>query len=345
MQLQLYDLKVVYKKGSELYIADTLSRAHMEEIAAEEEDGYEVLMVIPIAPHRMVELKKETASDPQLAKLTSTVKNGWPESLKETDPEIQEFSNFREQLIVHDDIVYKGEKIVVPTSLRPEYLKQIHQGHPGAEAMKNRVRDVFYWPSLSKDVDVLQSQCSVCNAYKRHQQKEPLRIHEVPARPWSIVASDLFVWNGMDYLVTADSYSGWIELNTLNSGTSSRMVIQKLKAHFSRFGVPDELYTDNGSQYSSLEFKEFSKEWGFIRKTSSPGFPQSNGLVKRAVQTAKRMLDKCKCDGTDPYIALLNLRNTLRDQVLESPAQRLQARRTTHSISTAGSKSYQSSDS
>ena len=165
MQLQRYDLKVVYKKGSELYLADTLSRAHMEEIAPEEEDGYEVLMVTPVASHRMVALKKETASDPQLAKIISTLKNGWPESLKETDPEIQEFFNFREQLIVQDDIVYKGEKIVVPASLRPEYLKQIHQGHPGTEAMKNRVRDVFYWPSLSKDVDTLLSQCSVCNAY------------------------------------------------------------------------------------------------------------------------------------------------------------------------------------
>ena len=82
MQLQHYDLKVVYKKGSELYLTDTLSRAHMEEPAAEEEDGYEVLMVTPVAPHRMVELKKETASDSQLAKKISTVKNGWTESLK-----------------------------------------------------------------------------------------------------------------------------------------------------------------------------------------------------------------------------------------------------------------------
>ena len=73
MQLQRYDLKVVYKKGSEMYLADTLSRAHMEETAAEEEDGYEVLMVTPVAPHGMVELKKETASDPQLAKIISTV--------------------------------------------------------------------------------------------------------------------------------------------------------------------------------------------------------------------------------------------------------------------------------
>ena len=214
MQLQWYDLNVVYKKGMELYIADTLSRAHVEETAADKEDEYEVLMVTPIAPHRMVELKKETASDPQLAKLTTSIKNGWPESVKETDAEIQEFFNFREQLIIQDDIVYKGERIVVPSTLRSDYLKQIHQGHPGLVAMKNRVRDIFYWPSLSRDVNALVSQCSVCNAYKRHQQKEPLRIHEVPVRPWSVVASDLFVWNGMDYLITADSYSGWFELNT-----------------------------------------------------------------------------------------------------------------------------------
>ena len=80
----------------------------------------------------------------------------------------------------------------------------------------------------------------------------------------------------------------------------SRIVIQKLKVHFSRFGIPDELFTDNGPQYSSLEFKEFSNKWRFVHKTSSPGFPHSNGLSERAVQTAKRMLDKCKCDGTDP---------------------------------------------
>ena len=87
-----------------MYLADTLSRAHREETAAEEEDGYEVLMVILVAPHRMVELKKETASDPQLAKIISTVKNQWQKSLKEIGPEIQGFFNFREQLIAQDDI-------------------------------------------------------------------------------------------------------------------------------------------------------------------------------------------------------------------------------------------------
>ena len=186
----------------------------------------ELLAVTPIAPLKMDELKKETASDPVLAKLITTINNGWHESLKETDPDLQVFFNFREQLIVQYDIVFKGEKIVVPSTLRSDYLNQIHQGYPGLEAMKNRVCDIFYWPALSRDVEVLLSQCSVCNAYRRHKQKEPLKIHEVPVQPWSVVASNLFIWNGTDYLITADSYSGWFELNTLSTGTSSRIVIQ-----------------------------------------------------------------------------------------------------------------------
>ena len=99
-----------------------------------------------------------------------------------------------------------------------------------------------------------------------------------------------------------------------------------MKAIFSRFGIPDELFRDNGPQYSSLEFNEFSNEWSFVHKTSSPGFPQSNGRIERTVQTAKGMLGKCKCDRTDPYVALHNLRNIPRDKVFGSPAQPLRAR-------------------
>jgi hypothetical protein len=97
---------------------------------------------------------RTTASNPVLAKLITTINNGWHESLKETDPELQIFFNFREQLIVQDDIVFKGEKIVVPSTLRSDHLNQIHQGHPCLEAMKNRVCDIFYWPALSRDVEL-----------------------------------------------------------------------------------------------------------------------------------------------------------------------------------------------
>lgn len=64
----------------------------------------------------------------------------------------------------------------------------------------------------------------------------------------------------------------------------------------------------------------------FIHQTSSPKYPKGNGLAERAVQTAKNLLQKCKMSGQDVRLALLNFKNTLRDN-LGSPAQRLNSRR------------------
>ena len=76
MKLQRYDLDVFYEKGTELYIADTLSRAHLNETPRDEEEEYEVLMVTSIAPPKMEQLKRETVADLVLTKLISTIQKG-----------------------------------------------------------------------------------------------------------------------------------------------------------------------------------------------------------------------------------------------------------------------------
>ena len=95
----------------------------------------------------------------------------------------------------------------------------------------------------------------------------------------------------------------------------------KKKQHFAVHSIPSKLLTDNGSQFAS-------KEWSFKHVTSSPYFLQSNCFTENAVNQAKSLLEKCKRDGSDPLLGLLNLRNVSRDKVLGSPAQRLMSRRT-----------------
>uniref|UniRef100_A0A3B4GG05 Integrase catalytic domain-containing protein n=1 Tax=Pundamilia nyererei TaxID=303518 RepID=A0A3B4GG05_9CICH len=107
-------------------------------------------------------------------------------------------------------------------------------------------------------------------------------------------------------------------------------VIHKLKATFSRHGIPKKVISDNGPCYSSQEFRRFAEYWGFQHITSSPRYPQSNGLAEKTVQTAKRILTKAKQDKMDPYLSLLEYRNTPVDG-LKSPAQILMSRRL-HSI-------------
>jgi len=228
---------------------------------------------------------------------------------------------------VDHGVILKGLRVVVPQTLRKEYLRQLHKGHPGMDVRKRRARETVYWPSLMLDIDSNVASCQPCNSAQPHQQKEPLLIHPVPDLPWSFVSADIFDWSGLRYLILVDSYSSWFEMSTL-SDLSSRRVIRKMKQHFVVHGIPSKLLTDNGPQFASGEFRSFASEWSFEHVTSSPYFPQSNSFAENALKQAKSLLEKCKKDGSDPLLGLLNLRNVARDQVQGSPAQWLMSRRT-----------------
>ena len=148
-------------------------------------------------------------------------------------------------------------------------------------------------------------------------------------RPWAKIGSDLFEFNGAHYLPSVDYYSKWIEIAKL-SNLNSNNVICHLKSQFAKYGIPDELISDNGPQYSSLAFKEFSNNYGFVHTTSSPKYPQANGDAERAVQTIEGLLEKAQ----DPHKALLNYRNTPLEGIGLSPAQLLMGRRLKTSLPT-----------
>ena len=89
----------------------------------------------------------------------------------------------------------------------------------------------------------------------------------------------------------------------------------------------DERNHGQVSQFSCAEFAQFANTWGFIHSTSSPRYPQSNGLAEKAVQTAKRIVMKATASGRDPYIALLEYRTTPISDCGKSPAQLIMSRR------------------
>ncbi|KAK9513146.1 hypothetical protein VZT92_026707 [Zoarces viviparus] len=74
---------------------------------------------------------------------------------------------------------------------------------------------------------------------------------------------------------------------------------------FARFGIPQTVISDNGLCYSSQEFRGFAHAWDFEHITSSPLYPQSNGLAEKTVQTVKALMDKAHAQRTDPYLSLL----------------------------------------
>ena len=144
---------------------------------------------------------------------------------------------------------------------------------------------------------------------------------DVPERPWQTVGSDLFELNGSNYLLLVDYLSAFVEIAKLNN-TSSASIVNNLKSMFARHGIPEIVVTDNGPQYSSQTFSAFADAHGFTHRTSSPRYPQSNGVSERAVKTIKGLLKKTE----DQYETLLAYRSTPLSNGY-SPAELLMGRK------------------
>ena len=86
------------------------------------------------------------------------------------------------------------------------------------------------------------------------------------------------------------------------TSTTASNVITALKAIFARHGIPVVLMSDNGPQFNCKEMKEFAEAYNFKHVTSSPLYPQSNGLAERSVRTVRAVKE---CWGHIPRLTRL----------------------------------------
>ena len=229
LRLQKYNLQVKYCPGKEMYIADMLSRAYLNEQVPNAANEYEIFYRkeevqlykeieqinpaehVRLSEKGVAEIKAATQQDASLQELSLIIHKGWPEHKKDTSLSIRAYWPFRDELTEHNNIIYKGTKIVIPKSMQALMMQRTHSSHQGPEACVRRAKDVIFWPGMASDIRHLASQCPTCNEYAAKQQKEPLLTSEIPARPWTIVAQDLFMLDKRSYLITVDFYSDFWE--------------------------------------------------------------------------------------------------------------------------------------
>ena len=207
---------------------------------------------------------------------------------------------------------------MVPKQLQAETLQKIHTGHQGIVQCQLRAVTSVWWPGISKEVEAFVQKCLECMK-SAPNPREPLLSTPLPKHPWERVAADLFQLNGSTYLLVVDFFSRYPEVIKLNF-TTSKTVVFTLKFHH---GVPSVLMSDNGPQFDSSYMKDFANTYGFEHVTSSPHYPQSNGLAERTVKTMKSLLEHTN----DPYLALLSYRSTPLPWCNYSPAELLMGRR------------------
>lgn len=330
MKLYRYDFDFQYVKGTDLILADTLSRAYLDTYEGASEDRPRIMTVsmfenIPDA--RIEEVREATAKDATMQTLLRVILDGWPKSKANIPLSLTPYFDMRDELTCSDGIILKGEAILIPKELRNNMKKRLHSAHLGYDSMMRRARGVIFWPGMAKDIRQLADICETCQERKPRNQHETLLQHEDGDIPWNKIGLDLFEIQGRQYLVAIDYYSNFIEVDQLTTTTSTR-VVTLLKKQFARFGIPTTIVSDGGPQFTARDFETFTKQWGITHVMSSPGHPSANGKAEAAVKIIKTMMIKTLEEGQDQNEALLELRNTPRQDTGLSPAQMMFGRQT-----------------
>ena len=320
MKTHGYDLTVKYRPGCDNEVADTLSRfPSVDTDMAEKLPEAISLAEISFSREKVRVIHDETQRQPDLSQLLQIIVEGWPDEIRQVPELLREYWCYRDELGIQEGIIYKGNQVVIPSTVRDDILRQLHEGHQGIDKTRRLARASVFWPGINRDIERLCKACEHCQQLQPEQAKEPMKMHEKPLHPWSKLGTDLFEIDGVTYLLISDYYSKYPVVTRLQS-TSANCVIDATKEALSMLGTPKEIVSDNGPQFLTA-YDTFCKDWGIAHATSSPRHPQSNGFIERQRRYLKPILKKTMRAGGDVQKALLNVRATPIDNVLPSPAE------------------------
>ena len=235
-------------------------------------------------------VKEAAGMDTESLTLAQLISDGFPNDKQLLPPDMQRYWGMRGELYVIEGVPFKGRKMLVPSSLRPQVLEGLHAANQGVTGMLSNARDRFFWPGLDAAVRQMRIQCRQCNKNSPSQPHEPLTTLPPPDVPFEQTAADFFNLEGHHFLAFADRYSGWLEVERLPTN-SFKHVKRVFLRWFRTYGVPIEISTDGGSPFQSAEYKNFCRTWDVQRRLSSAYYPQSNGRAEVAVKSAKRILE------------------------------------------------------
>uniref|UniRef100_A0A671TWU2 Gypsy retrotransposon integrase-like protein 1 n=1 Tax=Sparus aurata TaxID=8175 RepID=A0A671TWU2_SPAAU len=191
-------------------------------------------------------------------------------------------------------------QLYIPASFRKQLLEYFHQdplsGHLGRHKTHRRLQHLVYWPKLSWDVRQHVQNCQVCQKYKPENRKLSGKLQQtVVQRPWEMLGMDLMgpfprsSKQNVYLLVFVDYYSKWVELFPLRKATAETISQVLVKDILTRWGLPDFILSDRGSQFVSSVFETVCRTWNVGHKLTSAYHPQTN-LTERVNRTLKTMV-------------------------------------------------------
>ena len=289
--LASYNYEIEFKPTEKHCNADSMSRLPLPISTEKEEELSEVslysLQLVETLPVTANHICKMTRNDPILSKVFQYTMSGWPSI---PDQQLMPYYRRKYELSVECGCLLWGSRVIIPPKLQKYVLDELHVSHPGIVRMKSLARKHIWWPNVDRDLEEMVQDCQACQANRQKPPTAPLHPWSWPTGVWQRIHIDFAgPFLGHMFLLVIDSHSKWLEVFVMSSTTSIK-TIDTLKSLFARYGLPEQIVSDNGPQFTSDEFKSFCKSNGIRHITGAPYHPSTNGAIERAVQTMKKSL-------------------------------------------------------
>ncbi|XP_011672452.1 uncharacterized protein LOC105442230 [Strongylocentrotus purpuratus] len=180
-----------------------------------------------------------------------------------------------------------------------------------------------FWPGITTAISNLRARCDHYNQIAPSNPSSPPTPLTSPVYPFQCICANFFHYKGCNYLVVVDRYSNWPIVEKSTHGADGLTAC--LRRIFITFGIPDELASDGGPEFTAAATRRFLQDWGIHHRLSSVVYPHSNCPAEVGVNTIRRLL----LDNNSPTGALdadafqramIQYRNTPDRDIKLSPA-------------------------
>lgn len=254
------------------------------------------------SPLTYKQVRAATIKDSLLTEVIRYVQSGWPFENHCSNPALQPFFSRRQELSVSGGCLLWNLRLIIPDSLRSQILQSLHECHSGIVRMKAIARSYIWWPGIDSQIEEIAKSCTSCAQIQAAPGKAPLHPWAYPERPWQRVHVDFCgpLFNHQ-WLVLVDAHSKWPEVIPFTGPPTSSTLIDALRTIFARFGLCEEIVSDNGPQFTSQQFQTFCANSGIRHRLTAPYQPATNGEAERFVRSFKEGLKSFGSEGDWKY--------------------------------------------
>ena len=235
---------------------------------------------------------------PEILVMTQDEENISEERLKHLQEQDPDFPELQAKLQFQKGVWKSDDRVFVPRVLRQRVLTSYHGVgiHFGIQKTLDVMRPVVFWPGLSADVTETIRTCDFCKVGKSNPVVQaPIQRFPSVQRPFQRVAMDFAgpfpaSRKGNRYfLVIVDHFSKYVKVFPLPEATMET-AIDCLRNVIFEEGLPEDVLTDQGSQFTGSKFQEFLRSNRIRHLRTSPYHPQCDGLAERQMRTIKDLI-------------------------------------------------------